>query len=334
MPKSIIGGWRGFSLTKQIDIATAKPVNTLLYFSGDPIEPEADQFYVNSDEVTGELLPTVHRLLSRKLVGKHKSKAYPHLVGLFASMAMGKDTPTAVGATTAYKHAIAIDKTIVELPYRTMIENDGANQYLYPGIACSGFQLSGSRGNFVEFEADLMGSGVESADATAKPARVAESYLAYGDIKFSKGGAFDGTAITGGTDLSASLLDFTVGFKNNAIGAHLCGDQSGKIGRVQRGNKYAVELKAAFELEDTSHRTDFLAETEFVAYIPIVGGTANGVAKYTVEVIFPRVVYKAAKKGLDNGTLKVGGEFEVLSDPVYGPMILNVINMQAASYLA
>lgn len=334
MPKSNIGAWRGFSLLKQVDINTAKPVNTLVYFTGEPMEPEADQFYSNTDEITGEVAPTVHRLLSKKLTGKHKSKANPHLVGLFASMAMCKDTATVVATTTAYRHKIEVDKTVVELPYRTMIEHDGFVQFLYKGVSCGGFQLSGQRNGFVEIEADLMGSATEAIDATAKPARIAESYLTYGDVNFQKGGTFDGSAVTGGTSLSASLIDFTVSFKNNYLGKHLMGDNTGKMGRIQRGQKYDFGFKAKFELEDQTHRTDFLAETEFVGYLPLIGGVANATANYGVEVIFPRLVYKAAKKGVDEGTLTLNAEFEVLSDPTYGAMLLLVTNLQTASYLA
>lgn len=334
MPKSIIGAWRGFSLTKQADINTAAAVNTLLYFEGEPMEPEPDTVYVNDGEVTGELLPTVSQLLNRKFTGKHKSKAFPHLVALFASQAMGKDTPTVVGATTAYKHKLEIDKTVVELPLRTMIENDGNSQSRFLGVGCTGFTISGQRGGHVDFEADLIGSGAEAADATAKPARVAESYLTYADTKLIRGGTFDGTAVTGGVELSAPLMSFKFGFKNNGAGKHLFGDASGNYGSIRRGSKYEVELEMELELEDSSHRTALLAGTEYVFSIPMVGGTANGAAKYTVEAIFPRVVYREAKKGVDDGTLKLAAKFNVLSDPSYGGFILNIINLQSASYLA
>jgi hypothetical protein len=334
MPKNIIGAWRAFSLAKQADIATAQAVNTLLYFTGEPLEPEPETVYLNDDEINGELLPTQHRLLTRKFEGSHKSKAFPHLVGLFASQAMGKDTVSAVGATTAYKHKLEVDKTVVELIYRTMTENDGSNQTLYTGVACSGFKLSGARGQFVEFEAALIGAGTEAADASAKPARVNESYLTYGDLKIHKGGSYNGTTVTGATELSGSLVDFSFEFKNNAKGVYKCGDPSGNVGRIQRGQKYSCDLKAKFEVEDASHRTDLLAGNEFALWIPMVGGVANGAANYTVELIFPRVFYKGAKKGYDDGTMTVAGDFGVLSDVTYGPFILHVINLQSASYLA
>jgi len=334
MPKSIIGGWRAFSLAKQTDIATPAAVDTLFNFEGEPMEPEPETFFVNDTEITGELLPTTKRLLTKKFEGTHRSKAFPHLVGLFASMAMGKDTVSQVGLTLAYEHKIEIDKTIVELPYRTMIENDGASQFRYTGVACVGFTLSGSRGGFVEFEANLIGSGAEESDATAKPSRVSESYMTYGDVTLNKGGTYDGTSVTGGTDISAELVDFKLTFKNNGKGVYLIGDNSGQVGQIRRGSKYEVTLEATLEFEDQSHRNDLLAGNEFVLELPIVGGVADQTANYTIQVILPRVAYRQAKKGVDDGILRVAAEFAVLSDPTYGGIILNVINLQANSYLA
>jgi hypothetical protein len=334
MPKSIIGGWRAFSLLVQAAIGTAQPANTLLNFEGDPMEPEPNELKINDTEVTGELLPTQHRLLNLKFAGKHKSKAFPHVVGLMAAQAMGKDTPTQVATTTAYRHKIEIDKDIVELPYRTMVENDGSGQARYVGVACAGFTLSGKRGDYVEFEADLVGTGGEEADATAKPARIAESYMAYGDVTLTKGGAYDGTQVTGGVSIAAELVDFKLTFKNNGKAVYLMGDGTGKAGQIRRGAKYEVEFEATIEFEDGSHRTDLLAGNEFVLALPIVGGVANGTAHYGIEAILPRVFYREAKKGVDDGILKLGAKFGVLADPVYGPFILNVINLQQASYLA
>lgn len=333
MPISINGAWRAFSLLIQADIATAQPVDTTLYFEGEPMEPELD-IRLNDTEINGEVMPTTHRILMRKFAGKHKQKAYPHLVGLFASMVMGKDTPTVVGTTTAHQHKLEINKSIQDLPLRTMVEFDGLKQFRYPGVGATGFTLTGKRGDFVEFEVDLVGAGGEADDATPKPGRVDESYMTYGDCKLYQGGAFDGDAVTGAMEISAGVLDFTASLKNNGKAAYLMGDSSGKAGRVQRGMKYAAELKAKLEVEDQSHRAALLAGTEMVMWIPIVGGVANGTANYKIELIYPRVIYRAAKKGVDDGSLVLAGDFAVLSDPTYGALIINVINMQAASYLA
>lgn len=333
MPKSNIGAWRGFSLAKQADIQTPATVDTLLYFEGEPMEPEIDTFYVNDSEITGELLPTVARALNKKFTGKHKTKAYPHIVGLFASQAMGRDTVTQVAATAAYQHKVEIDKDVVELPFRTMIENDGYQQRRFTGVACTGFSLSGERGGFVEFEADLLGSGAESSDATARPARVNESYLTYQDVKLTRGGTYNGSEVTGGDDLSVPLKSFKVEFKNNGKGVHLFGDATGNMGSIRRGQKYEAALELDFELEDSSHRAALLAGTEYVVSLPMVGAVADGTARYTVELIFPRVVYREAKKGVDDGTLTVAAKFAVLSHPAHGGFIVRVINLFQNNYL-
>lgn len=333
MPKSNIGAWRGFSLVKQANITTSANVDTLLYFEGEPMEPEIDTFWVNDTEITGELLPTVARALNKKFAGKQKSKAFPHLVGLFASQAMGQDTVSQVGVTSAYLHKIRIDKNVVELPCRTMVENDGYQQRKFTGVACIGFSLSGERGGFVEFEADLLGSGAEADDATAKPARVNETYLTYQDVTLTRGGTFDGNAITGGENLSAPLKSFKVEFKNNGKGVHLFGDASGNMGSIRRGQKYEVSLELDFELEDASHRNALLAGTEYVMAIPMIGGVADGTAHYQVELIFPRVVYREAKRGVDDGTLTVAAKFAVLSHATYGGFLVNVTNLFQNSYL-
>jgi hypothetical protein len=335
MPYSVIGGWRGFSLTKQADNGTAKPVNTLLYYDGEPIETVANNFWTNKGEITGELLPTQARLLNKKMAGKHKSKLHPHVIGLLASMAMGRDTVSQVGSTTAYNHKIEIDKSVVELPKRTMIENDGFEQTLFIGVGCTGFKISAKENDFVDFEAELMGTGAETAnDATAKPARVNESYMAYTDAKFYRGGAYNGNTVTGATDFSASLIGFDLEFKNEGKGRYQFGDSSGTMAAIRRGSNYSCEFSAEMELEDASHKTALFAGTEYAVRIPIQGEVAVAGANYMVEIILPRVRYSEANKKVNDGILAINGKFAVMSHPTYGGLIINVVNLQQANYLA
>jgi hypothetical protein len=335
MPQSLTGGWRAVSDLCQVDIATVQAATELLNFEGtDLMEPEPETFFENTTEVTGELLPTKHVLLNKKFSGKHKCKATPSVVGLFAAMAMGSDTDTLIGVTTAWSHKLQMNKAIVELPYRTMIENDGNQQFAFAGVACTGFTLSGARGQFVEFEADLMGRASEAGDATAKPAANAESYLAYGDCNFSLGGAYDGTAVTAGTSISAQLVNFKLAFKNNGKGKYNMGDATGNVGAIRRGLNYSVELDVEIELEDRTQRAALLAGTEYVVHIPIVGGIANGTAHYGVDIVLPRAVFKEVKKGVTDGLLKVAGKVAILSDPTYGGFDLRVTNLYSHSYVA
>jgi hypothetical protein len=335
MPQSLTGGWRAISDLCQTAIGTAQAATELLNFEGtDLMEPEPETFFENTTEITGSPLPTKHRLLNMKFAGKHKVKATPAVVGLFASMAMGSDTSAVVGATTAYTHKLQINPAVVELPYRTLIENDGNSQFSFVGVACTGFTLSGARGQFVEFEADLIGRASEAIDATAKPTANPESYLAYGDCNFFQGGAYDGTAVTGATSISAQLVNFKFSLKNNAKGKYNVGDGSGLVGAIRRGLMYTVELDAEIELEDRSQRAALLAGTEYVVHIPIVGGVANGTAYYGVDIVLPRAVFKEAKKGVTDGILHVSGKYAILADPTYGACDIRVTNLFSHSYLA
>lgn len=334
--QSISGAWRALSALAQTGIGTAQPVTDLLTFAGtDLMEPEPGTFYTNKDEITGQSMPTKHKLLNMKFAGKHKAKATPTMVALFASMAMGSEASTTEsGLTTAYVHKFQLNKGMIELPYRTLVENDGNQQFSFVGVACTGFTLSGQRDQFVEFEADLIGRASEGVDATAEPAANAESYLAYGDCTFHQGGAYDGTAVTGDTDISAQLVNFKLVVKNNAKGVYLVGDGSGNVGSIRRGLMFDVELDAEIELADRSQRAALLAGTEMVTHIPLVGGVANGAAHYSVDVVLPRTVFQAAKKQGKDNVLSVAGKMAVLADPTYGAIDMRITNLHSMSYLA
>ena len=342
MPDNIIGGWRGVSLLTQADIASAKAVNTLIPFTGDPLEPQAANVYRNTDQVTGGYFATRRKILNFKFEGKHKDKLTPHLAGLFASMAMGKAAVAPIATTTAFRHtfriASAADLPSGQLPFRTLIENDGAKQFRNPGLACRGFMISGGRDQFCEFEADLIGRGDEVDETTpgpptAKPPQVLESYMTYADVNLRKGSVWDDvgeTITTAGTLVSADLVDFKFEFKSNAQGQYLCGDGSRLVGRVNRGRNYEATLEATLEISDRTYRTELRTDTYFGLHLPIEGEVANGAAKYLVELILPRVALEEApKKVSDSGALIISAKFGVLDY-----FVMRIQNLYSANYLA
>jgi Phage tail tube protein len=333
--QSITSAWRALSCLTQVAIGTAQPVTDLLTLAGTELmEPEPNTFFENKDEITGQLVSTKHQLLNMKFAGKHKAKATPTSVALFASMAMGSDTQTLIGATTAYSHLLQMNKAIVEVPYRTLVENDGTSQFGYTGVGCTGFTISASRGQFVEFEADLIGRASEGVDATAEPTANAESYLTYGNVDFLQGGTYDGTLVTGAASIAAQLVNFKLSYKNGAKGVYNVGDSTLNIGSIRRGLMATIELDAEIELVDRSQRTALLAGTELVMHIPIVGGVANSTAHYGIDIVLPRVVFKGAKKAAKEGVLSVAGKFSVLADPAHGALDIRVTNLYTHSYMA
>ncbi len=332
MPFSISGGWRAFSLLIQTAIGVAQPVDTFLQFSGDPAEPEPNQLFMNDEEVNGELVADRHKLVNRKLEFNHSQKATPHAVGLFAAMVLGEDTISLV-EVGVHEHLMKLNKT-VEMLYRTMDENDGGRQIQMLGIACNSLKLSGKNDDFVEMEAGLIGRGDEAVNADGKPSDDQEAYLCYGDVQIFKGGTYDGVAVTGGTEISAELKSFNIEISKNAGTRYQFGDSSGNVGAIRRGNKAVLKFEAEIEFEDQSHRNDMLAGAEAVWHIPMTGVLAGATASFAADVVLPRVIYKAAKKGVDEGILKINGEFGVLADSTHGPIHLRVVNNFATSYAA
>lgn len=338
MAVSTTSSWRGFSTLVQTAADVAQPVNNTFYYDGDPLSTEGDGYISNAGHATGELGATEARLLRKKLAGAHKGPwLTPHLAGMFCSMVMGKCTSAVIGVSTAWKHKIEIDKNMTALPVRTMIQYDGLAQFRYRGVAASGFKMSGKRGDFVMFDADVVGTGYEETDATAKPARVTESYLTFADAVLTRGGTYDGTAVTGGTNMRTAVTDFSLAVKNGAASVHWMGSYPGvpaAASEIRRAEQMEVELEVGFEVADQTHQDALIAGTEYVLALPIVGGVANAGNNYTVEVIVPRARYMEAKKAKKDGVLHVAAKFEALVDATYGRLIINVINLHNKSYLA
>ncbi|MCB1020330.1 MAG: hypothetical protein KDC27_10395 [Acidobacteria bacterium] len=336
MPKSTLGAWRSFSPLAQADISTAQAAGRRYDYDGDLLAPEADEYYTNEIESTGSAAPTNAGLITRKFEGSHASKLYPDLVAMALSTLFGTDDVTQQGASSAYQHEITPSLDPDSCVFRTVIENDGTDQFAYPGVTVKTFKAKGERKQFVTCEMGLMGRGQQVANAISKPANSGESYLSYKEVNFYRGGTFNGTSFSGATLLSAALISFEAGFDNNATADFLFGDASGLAGAIAPNltSKYKFDLSAKFEMEDRTMETDLLAQTEFPVHIPMVGGVANGGYNYTVDLIYPRCRFRQAKPVKEEGRRRLNAVFQVLEDPTYGAFIARVINLTSSSYVA
>ncbi len=336
MPRSVIGAWRGFSTLVQVG-AVAQAVNSLMDHEGDFLDTTVGNSWMNDKMMTGTPFPTAKVILSKKMDGKHKTKATPHTVGMFASLVMGKDTLLAMG--TATKHTLTIDlNRNAELPKRTAIEYDGSNQWKYTGVSCGGISLSCKRGDLIDFEADLLGTGLEESDTSAKPVRLNEPYLTYGDAKIMIGGAWSGSAYSGGAEISANVENWKFSIKNGASAKNLMGDQGKEAASIRRGSEmYTGDLEAQIELEAWAdgYKAQMFAGAEFGFSIPISGGpTSRGGPAYQCNLIFPRLSYKEANKGKDSGIVHISPKFQIMTDPALGDVIIEVVNLFPYNYLA
>lgn len=324
--------WRAFSALAQVDRDTAQAASVLVDFAGDPAKPEIERT-TNAERNTGTAFPTRHRELKRMMSFSHEELATPTVVGLFGSQVMGYDASTQIGATGVYRHRLTPNVARKLIPLRSMVEHDGLAQYLYKGVACTGFTLSGERGGNVNFAADFIGSGLKETNAASKPSLNAESWLTYCDVNVVKGGTFNGTSVSGGTSFSATLAGFSIQVQDNAVGRHHFGDASCAYGSVIAG-RFAATIEMDFEIEDQAHRDDLESGDEFSLHIPMIGGIAAGGEPYAIHVIAPRCIYGTLPQSFQDGQLQEKAGFIVLDDGTYDGLVIDVHNLHTPSYLA
>jgi len=109
------------------------------------------------------------------------------------------------------------------------------------------------------------------------------------------------------------------------------GDGSGFVSRVEMGDRFQNELTAELEMQDDTHKSALLSGAPFVLNIPVTGSVipgGTGAFNFLCDIVFPRVVYREAKKDVDDQALVVKAGFQVLEDPVYGSVIDKVVNEQ------
>lgn len=339
--KRITTGWRGFSLSRESSFGSPATVDTAFNFEGPPTDIEINSAQTDQNEITGLNEPGSHEVLNWKLDGLHRQRTTPHNLAYFLSAVMGKvttQTPDAGNDPTVRRHWIEREIGNVALPSMTLVEFDGIAQKRFPGIYAKSVKVSGNRNDFLKMESQFRGMGKEEASAIAKPGVVAESYLRYGDVQFTRGGSLSGSVAggdlaVGGSPMSfkADLRSFAWTVDNQAIAVYEMGDNSGYVSRAERGDRFSHDLTAVFEMQDDTHKTGLINGTEYVLNIPIVGAVipgGSGAFNFSADFIFPKVVYREAKKSRDGQEVIVNAEFQVLEDPTYGSAIVKIINEQ------
>lgn len=340
--KRITTGWRGFSVAKETAFGTPATVDTAFNFEGAPTDVEINEAETNENEITGLNEPSRHEILNWKLDGVHAQRATPHNLAYFLAAVMGKvttQTPDGVNDPTVRRHWVERDLANVALPSVTLIEFDGIAKKRYSGIYGKSLKLRGGRNDFLKLEAGFGGMGKEETSAIGKPAVVQESYLRYGDVEFTRGGALTGSVASGdlavgGSPVSfkADLRSFEWSVENQAIPVYEMGDNSGFVSRVERGGRFVHTLSAVLEMQDDSHKTALINGSEYVLHIPIVGSVipgGSGSFNFSAELIFPKVAYREAKKDREDQALIVNAEFQVLEDTAYGSVIVKIVNEQS-----
>lgn len=335
--KTSSGGWRGISSTKEATFGTPVTVDTSLNFSGEFVDAAPEKVWDDKDENTGELAPTRIQVLTNKSDGKHTQNLMSHNAGIFLAWLFGNcvtTDPSDPLQSSVRKHKIVTDKDVIELVSRTMREWDGVNVMEYAGMICTEVSIEAAREDHAKLSATLAGMGKELVitPASSRPAQVLEDYLCYGDITLKKGGTYNGTTVTGGTDISARVLNFKLDMKNAGKLRYLFGDATKNAGGAIRGRMLDISLEMKMEFQDRTEKQSLLDGTTFVMEIPMVGkliglSTTNA---YTVRCVLPKVGFNKVKRSSDDGLLILDAGFRVLADATYGPIHFHLINEQTA----
>ena len=339
--KHISIGWRGFSIAKETGYGTPAGLSTAFNFEGPITDVQPNEVQTDENETTGLNESSIQEILNWKLDGSHQQRAMPHNLAFFLTLVMGKvttDQPDNTNDPTVYRHFIERDLANIALPSVTMVEYDGIANKRYSGLFGKSLKVSGARGDFVKLEAQFGGMGKEEANADSKPTVVGESYLRYGDVNFTRGGSLSGTVAGGDlavggspTSFKADLLSFDWTMDNQAQTFYEMGDSTGYVTRAERGDRFQQSLSAVLEMQDDSHKTGLVNGTEYVMHIPVTGTVIAGGTdsfNYSCDLIFPKIVYKEAKKDRDGEVVTVNAEFQILEDTTYGSVIIKVINEQ------
>ncbi len=340
--KRISTGWRGFSIAKETSYGSPAGISTAFNFEGPITDVQPNEVQTNENEVTGLNEASMQEILNWKLDGSHQQRAMPHNLAFFLAMVLGKvttDQPDNINDPTVYRHFIERDLANISLPSVTMVEYDGIANKRYTGLFGKSIKVSGERGDFLKLEAQFGGMGKEEANSDSKPAVVGESYLRYGDVNFTRGGSLSGSVASGDLAVSGSLTSFKADLQsfewnvdNQAKSFYEMGDGSGYVTRAERGDRFQQNLSVVLEMQDDSHKTGLVNGSEYVLNIPVTGAVIDGGSgsfNYSCELIFPKVVYKEAKKDRDGEVVTVNAEFQVLEDTTYGSVIAKVINEQS-----
>lgn len=339
--KRITTGWRGFSIAKESSFGLPATVDTAFNFEGPPVDIEINRSQTDENEITGLNEPGSHEVLNWKLEGVHRQRTTPHNLAYFLSAVMGKvttQTPDAGNDPTVRRHWIERETGNASLPSVTLVEFDGIAEKRFSGIYAKSVKVAGERNDFIKLEAQMGGMGKEESSAIGKPMVVAESYLRYGDVEFTRGGSLNGSVAGGDLTVGGSAVSFKGDLRsfawtidNQAVPIYEMGDNSGHVSRAERGDRFSHELSAVFEMQDESHKTGLVNGTQYVLNIPISGGVVpggSGAFNFSADLIFPKVVYREARKSLDGQTLIVNAGFQVLEDSTYGSAIVKIINEQ------
>jgi len=213
------------------------------------------------------------------------------------------------------------------------------------------FRITDNAADGFTLAADLYAAGVRSLDtykvvplawveAVGSLAKVAEPYLKLTDVEVVVGGAYDGSAISGGWRLGSGLNSLNWNWANNTEQTIRGGDGDYCSGH-DRSDYRTQTLKIDRRTRDAVSRAilahgggDSGGDADEPQYFAIQaaawGPVMGGGYRYGIRITWPRLGIKTVELAAEKTRTNEAQEVAVLTDETHGSVVVEVFNKVAA----
>lgn len=160
------------------------------------------------------------------------------------------------------------------------------------------------------------------------PNRVEEDPIRVSDFLIKLGGKWDGSALTGGHQMSAEINSLEWSAQNGLKPASAPGSGTYKYANqgLRSGRTQTITIERRFL--DLILAQRFFDVEYFTLYAKAVGESYESGRYYTGEIIWPRVAVKGRPVSVGDGNRNVEGvQLDVYQDDIYGSVIVKCENM-------
>ena len=160
------------------------------------------------------------------------------------------------------------------------------------------------------------------------PARINETPLRVSEMTLKVGGAWTGSAFSGGRELQAELKSLEWNLNNNLAVEFVPGAGGAYASRAIRGGR-VQKISLNREFREFILQQHLVSNDTLGLYVLAEGAIFDSPHKYGVEIVFPKVGVLGSPISVDGKRLAEAGDLQVLEDDTYGSVIVNVKNLQA-----
>ena len=306
-----------------------------------PFRVDSDPFTVqpelvdDSDLVGGNEEATLQDELKRAVSGSiSQPRVRAPFLNSLVAYALGQSTDSTVD-TGAGRHIITPYTTDYTVKTFSALDLFNATYYIsYHNIAVDSFELSTSRGGWLQFSSSVVGSGKHSSagitvgslaatlSATALgPALKAGDCLVFRSV--DAGTTVPATYAQGtenlpgsATNISAKIRAFSWKYNNNLIGDEALEMGSGLYRARAERDRRSQEISATLEFEDSTYLAYLTSQNTLALEFQFTSGTLAGSATvyFGCQILFPKVLLTVASIQGGVGTLLVNVTGKVMYD--------------------